>query len=32
MYTPLSGTIIEINEELLKDSSLINKSPFEKGE
>jgi len=29
LYSPVSGKIIKINEFLLKDSSIINKNPYE---
>lgn len=28
---PLGGTVVELNEELIKDPSLANRSPYEKG-
>uniref|UniRef100_A0A1I7XGD3 Glycine cleavage system H protein n=1 Tax=Heterorhabditis bacteriophora TaxID=37862 RepID=A0A1I7XGD3_HETBA len=31
VYAPISGTVIEKNIDLEKDSSKINKSPFEQG-
>lgn len=31
IYSPVSGTIIEINEALLSSPELINQSPYEKG-
>ena len=31
VYAPLSGKIDEINEELVNNPQLINKSPFDKG-
>ena len=30
-YSPISGTILEVNEELKKDSGLINRSPEKEG-
>ncbi len=29
--SPLGGTVIEVNEKLIKDPSLINRSPYEEG-
>jgi glycine cleavage system H protein len=31
IYCPVSGTIVEINEELFNAPELINQSPYEKG-
>ena len=31
IYSPVSGTIVEINEALLSSPELINQSPYEKG-
>ncbi|MBO7611969.1 MAG: glycine cleavage system protein GcvH [Elusimicrobia bacterium] len=31
IYCPVSGTIVEVNEELLSAPELINQSPYEKG-
>ncbi|KNC99587.1 glycine cleavage system H protein [Spizellomyces punctatus DAOM BR117] len=31
VYAPLSGEVIEVNQELESEPSLINSSPFEKG-
>lgn len=31
IYAPLSGTVIEVNEELTENPALINRSPEEKG-
>ena len=31
LYAPISGEIIEVNEELDDDPELVNKSPYEKG-
>ena len=31
LYAPVSGTVLEINEKLQSDESLVNESPFEEG-
>lgn len=31
IYTPLSGQVIEVNEQLANSPELINQSPYEKG-
>jgi len=31
VYTPLSGTIIEVNEEVANDPSIVNRDPMEAG-
>jgi len=31
VYAPVSGEVVEVNEELKKDTSLVNKDPFGKG-
>lgn len=31
LYSPLSGTVCEVNEELEDSPELVNESPFEKG-
>jgi glycine cleavage system H protein len=31
LYSPVSGEVTEVNEDVLNDSSLINSSPFEDG-
>ncbi len=31
LFSPVSGTIIEINEEIIEDPETVNKSPFEDG-
>lgn len=31
IYSPVSGTVIEVNEELLSSPEIINQSPYEKG-
>ena len=31
IYTPLSGKIIKVNEELSKKPEIVNQSPYEKG-
>lgn len=28
---PISGTVVEVNEKVLKDPSIVNRSPYEKG-
>lgn len=31
VYAPVDGTIVQVNNKLLEDVSLINKSPFDQG-
>ena len=31
VYSPISGEIIEVNQDIIEDSSIINKDPFGKG-
>jgi len=31
IYSPVSGTVVEVNEALLSNPELINQSPYEKG-
>jgi len=31
IYSPVSGTVVEVNEELLSSPEIINQSPYEKG-
>ena len=31
IYAPVSGTIVEVNEKLVKDPALVNRSPYEEG-
>ncbi|MDD5021234.1 MAG: glycine cleavage system protein GcvH [Endomicrobiaceae bacterium] len=31
IYSPVSGTVVEVNEALLSSPELINQSPYEKG-
>jgi glycine cleavage system H protein len=31
IYVPVSGTVVRINESLLKDTSLVNKDPYGQG-
>ena len=31
IYTPLSGTIVEVNEEVSNDPSIVNRDPMETG-
>jgi len=31
IYVPISGTVVRINESLLKDTSLVNKDPYGQG-
>jgi len=31
IYSPLTGTILEMNEKLEEDSGIINKSPYDEG-
>ncbi len=31
LYSPVSGTVTEVNEDVVNDPSLVNESPFENG-
>lgn len=31
IYSPLAGTVVKVNEALVKDPGLINRSPYEEG-
>jgi glycine cleavage system H protein len=31
IYAPVSGEVIEVNDEVIKEPSIINKDPYEKG-
>ena len=31
IYAPVAGTITEVNEKLVKDPALVNRSPYEEG-
>src|SRR5699024_2942670 len=31
LYAPVSGTVVEVNEALLENTSLINESPYSQG-